>query len=111
MNIETTVSITVLPDQDPDTSYLEQDGFEDRLAAYRAGDFAHVGVRAEVIRHDWTSGTVTSVTSAGLWGIESDSGADYYREVGREELDSLRDELARSGISTDGIEPQLRETV
>lgn len=73
--------IIVSPDSDPDTSFLEQEEFEERLALYRRGDFAFVGVYAEA--HDWTTGV--TARSAGLWGIESDSGDDYMREIGIEE--------------------------
>jgi len=36
----------VVPDENPDTSWLEQKGSEDRLSQYRAGMFGFVGVQA-----------------------------------------------------------------
>jgi hypothetical protein len=99
----TTVTFKVLPDLNPDTSWLEGA----RLEAFNAGEFAFVGVRAEVQVRDWQAGTCTDVTSAGLWGIESDSGVEYLTEVGRDELASLTDELAARHIDISGIEPIL----
>ena len=107
MNTQTTVTFRVLPDLNPDASYLEQEGFEDRRAQYLADLFSFVGIRAEVQLHDWTTGVVTNVTSAGLWNIEDDSDREYLWQVGSEELDSLSDELAARGIDISGIEPVL----
>ena len=41
------IRVVVEHDPDPEASYLEQDEFEERLAAYKSGEFAFVGVRAE----------------------------------------------------------------
>lgn len=89
MSIETTVRIEVLPDEDLDASYLEQDGWEDRLAQYNAGDFYFVGVRVAVETHNTTSGVLTTTTTAGVWGIESDSDESYIREVAADEAHEL----------------------
>jgi hypothetical protein len=97
-NIETTVEILVLPDNDPDTSWLEQDEFSDRLAEYQAGGFGFVGVRARVKVHNWTTGVTKTIESAGLWGVESDSEESYIREVGMEELDALKPEASAMGV-------------
>lgn len=89
-------------DADADPSYLDQDGWEDRRDQYRRDVFGFVGVwaEAEVV----VNGTCQTVRSGGLWGIESDSGANYFGEVGREELDSLRDVLGGLGFSPEEIE-------
>jgi hypothetical protein len=97
--VTTTVTFRILPDEDPDIGYLEQPGFENRAAEYDRGDFGFVGLRAEVTIHDPRSGVLTTVSSAGLWGIESDSGEEYFRQVGAEELDTLRDELVARNIT------------
>lgn len=90
MSIKTTVRIEVVPDNDPDVSYLEQEGFEARRAEYRADAFSFVGVRVAVETHDTDSGVSTRTQTAGLWGIESDSGEDYFREVAAEEASTLQ---------------------
>lgn len=91
-------------DESPDASYLEQEGmgFEDRLAAYERGDFHFVGIRASVeieIPHG-TDGTriLQTITSPGLWGIESDSGDTYMQEVFRDECDILADMLKELNV-------------
>jgi hypothetical protein len=93
-----TVRVIVEHDEDPDTSYLEQDEFEERLAAYQNGDFTFVGVRAEA---DVVIGGVSqTLTSGGLWGIESDSGKEYIEEVAGEEYSELRKILTEVGVPT-----------
>src|SRR4029450_1159056 len=99
----TTVTFRVLPDEDPDVSYLD----EDRRAQWERELFTFIGIRAEGEIHDETNGVVTSVTSAGLWGIESDSDTDYLRSVGADELASLANELTARNINVDGITPTL----
>lgn len=87
--------IDIIGDENPDVSYLEQEGFEERLAAYRNGDFGFIGIRASVqisIPHGKCF-ILQSFESPGLWGIESDSDNDYLKSVGEEEKDVLADML------------------
>lgn len=91
----------VIPDSSPDPSYLEQEGFEDRLAEYRRGEFGYVGVRASVevqIPNRNLGYYVQRFESPGLWGIESDSGEDYFNEVFIEEEAILADMLEALGV-------------
>ncbi len=85
----------VLDDSDVDASWLEQDDFADRLAAYRAGDFSFVGVRAiALVRVPYGKDFIeTKISSPGLWGIESDSGDAYFAEVFQEERETLLEML------------------
>lgn len=85
----------IVPDDSPDASYLEQDGWQERLAAYQRGEFGFVGVRAVAqikipYGADWI---ISKVTSPGLWGIEDDSGDAYFSEVFQEERKTLVDML------------------
>jgi hypothetical protein len=91
------ISVLVLPDEDPDVSYLDQEEFTDRREAYQRGDFTFVGVRAqaEVV----IEGIVQTIVSGGLWGIESDADA-YIEEVAGEEYSDLRKILTSIGVST-----------
>lgn len=93
--------MSVIPDNDFDTSYLEQDGFEDRRAMFQRGEFEFVGVRAEIqlqipYGHDFI---IKTIESPGLWGVESDSGEAYLREVFQEECEVLADILAELGVT------------
>ena len=88
-------------DPDPDISYLEQDEFEDRLDAYRNEVFHHIGVHveAEVSIAD----TVQTLTSPGIWGIESDTDEESLDQIVSEEWKSLRDVLKTVGVPTDKL--------
>ncbi len=90
----------IVPDDCPDTSYLEQAGFEDRQEQYRQGAFEFVGVRAavELPIPFGKDRILVKVESPGLWGIESDSGEDYFHSVFREECDILAGMLAELGV-------------
>ena len=87
----------IIPDDCPDTSYLEQE----RLEQYRQGAFDFIGVRAsvEVPIPYGKDRILTRIESPGLWGIESDSGEDYLESVFQEERDILADMLTELGVS------------
>jgi len=90
----------IIPDDCPDTSYLEQEGFEDRLEELRQGAFDFIGVRAAVelpIPYG-NDRILTRIESPGLWGIESDSGEDYLESVFQEESNILAGMLAELGV-------------
>jgi hypothetical protein len=61
------------------------------------GLWQYLGVRAEA-EIVTSSGTRQHIRTAGLFGIESDSQESYFAEVGAEELEGLRSELAEFGI-------------
>ena len=81
--------------QDP--RYCEEDNA--RLSAWRNGDWYFVGTRAKAIikfpngsnPDCWTT---SELVSPGLWGIESDSGHEYFREVYEDERKVLVGMLA-----------------
>ena len=92
------IRVVIEHDPDPDISFLEQDEFEERLAAYKKGEFDFVGVHAEA--EVVIEGVVQTLTSGGLWGIESDSGEEYIESVAVEEYEQLRKVLKTVGVST-----------
>jgi hypothetical protein len=90
----------IIPDDCPDTSYLEQEEFGDRLEQFRQGAFDYIGIRAAVelpIPYG-KDRIITRIESPGLWGIESDSGEDYLDSVFQEESAILADMLAELGV-------------
>lgn len=91
----------VVPDPDPDTSYLDQEEWEDRKREYQRGDFGFVGVRAavNVPIHVGTTIIIQRMESPGLWGIEDDSGDDYFDDVFHDEAETLADMLAALGVT------------
>jgi hypothetical protein len=70
-----------------------------RMEAYNAGEWHMCGVRASVVLSipHGDSFITQKITSPGLWGIESDSGEDYFNEVFAEESDTLADMLRELG--------------
>jgi hypothetical protein len=90
----------IVPDDCPDTSYLEQEEFTDRLAQYRQGAFDFIGVRAAVeLPIPYGKDRILArIESPGLWGIESDSGEDYLDSVFQEESAILAGMLAELGV-------------
>jgi hypothetical protein len=71
----------------------------DRMQGLSRGDWSFVGIQARAEVTLPGSDVVQRLTSGGLWGIESDSGADYLAEVERDELAGLRRELDAVGFS------------
>lgn len=85
----------IVTDEDADTSYLEQEDWDERRDQYQRGLFAFCGVRAVAeIRvpygHDWIT---TTLKSPGLWSIEDDSDESYLQQVFLEERNTLLDML------------------
>lgn len=80
--------------------YARQDAA--RLAAWEAGEWCETGCFA-VAKVRSPSGVVQTIRSGGLWGIESDAGEEYRREVEQDSLDDLRRELEAFGVALDGF--------
>ena len=85
------IKTRVMYDQDPDVSYLEQKGFEERLEQYKNGVFGFVGVSAYAEIVD-SNNVIQYVESGSLGGIEDDM-TDYIEEVKQEQLEALYDTL------------------
>ncbi len=102
------MSITTkhLWDPSPDASYLDAPGFEDRYRQYRNGDFNYLGIRAEA--EIVVNGVCQTITSGGLWGIESDSDRTYLSAVEQDELEQLKSILESLGFSAATIQQSRR---
>jgi vacuolar-type H+-ATPase subunit E/Vma4 len=89
--------------------YCRQDF--DRAESLNNGDWSYIGIRAEarVIVNEKVIGPVAShgiaqtITSGGLWGVESDSDASHLAEIQRDELANLKAELIALGFSRRSI--------
>lgn len=73
--------------------YTRQD--YERMEALNRGDWCFIGISAEAeYSIDSPNGSpIQTVTSGGLWGIESDSDAAFFAETEQEQLSELRDQL------------------
>lgn len=104
--IVTAIRVVIEHDDDPDLSWLEQECFNaaqegstlpneglnygrDRIAAYNRSEWHCIGVVVEVDYECLSCRETHMSTSAGLWGIESDSDRAYLASVAEDELFEL----------------------
>jgi hypothetical protein len=80
----------------------------DRTEALNRGEWCYLGIMATANIVLPGSDVVQRIASGGLWGIESDSGDDYFAEVEAEELAGLRGELETVGFSKRQIDLAFR---
>jgi hypothetical protein len=103
------------PSRDPNAAgYVEPDKFDSELAkahermdAFERGDWQYVGVRVRaVISLPMGGGSFVeyTLTSPGLWGVESDC-ADYIAEVAEEEKAQLLAHIADMGEAARALMP------
>jgi hypothetical protein len=92
----------------PDASYLEAEGFHERREQYDNGDFGFIGIRAEA--EIVVAGVCQTITSGGLWGIESDSTPDYLSEIGQEEIEQLQEILQELGFTHEIISEHTKRS-
>lgn len=102
------VKALVLPDEDPETSFLDQDDFADRREAFQRGDFSFVGIRAEA--EIIVDGILQTIVSGGLYGVESDAGDAYIKEIACEEYTDLRRILKTLGVPTSELPAELEQS-
>jgi hypothetical protein len=79
----------------------------ERATAYNDGDFGFIGIRAqaEIV----IGGVCQTITSGGLWGIESDSEESYIKSVEQDELADLRGILHNLGFSKRAIATAIKD--
>ena len=80
--------------------YMDESDDKERIAAWRAGDWGFVGVRAKATIYVPAGGgnfTTYTLTSAGLWGVESDSGEEYFASIFEDEQSGLIADLKKIG--------------
>ena len=91
-----------LPENSPEDvrKYVRQD--YERMESLHRGQWGFIGIQAEA---DITlaDGLSQTITSGGLWGIESDSDKEYIQSVEAEELSELRKQLEALGFKSRAI--------
>ena len=86
----------------------------ERMEQLNNGYFNFIGISAksEVLTSyngkDWL---INTLSSGGLWGIESDSSSEYISEVQSEQLAELKDVLIEYGFTEQEINEKLSEVV
>jgi hypothetical protein len=76
------------------------------------GESAFIGVKAEAVivmgpRAAEGYGKLETITSDGLWGIETDSSAEYLQEIGQEQLAGLADYLRELGFPEAEVQDKI----
>lgn len=107
------ITIRQLADTDPDTSYMDQDGFEDIKRAYENGEFFYIGIKAEaeiLTSHNGKEWLINTITSGGLWGIESNSDESHLESIRMEEEHDLKAVLLKFGFSDEEITKALDDS-
>lgn len=90
------IQILTIPDNYPDLSYLDQAQDRARRNSF-GGAWTLIGIRAvATVYMPQGPGAFQRliIPSMGCFGVESDSGAEYLRQVGDEELANVRHVLA-----------------
>ncbi len=105
------ISCQQIFDVDGDISYLQQYDINSknpeerkyalqdkkRLEAYYNDEWYFVGIQA--VAEIRINGISQTISSSGLYGIESDSGDEYFDEVFEEQKEDLKDNLLELGFS------------
>ena len=102
------VTVSALLPQAAEAAEAVDLGFADRLAEYRRNEFYFVGVRA--VAEIEINGIRQTISSGGLWGIESDSDEAYLQEVYAEQREELDAMLVELGLLT-GYEDEELPTI
>lgn len=76
----------------------------ERMESLEHGGWCFIGIRAEAeISLSNRLETTQTITSGGLWGIESDSGTPHLESIEQEELADLKTQLKALGFGTRAI--------
>ena len=83
-----------------------------RMEDYNNNHWCCIGIRVETTietsENDFKDRLINEVSSGGLWGIESDSGEDHFREIEGEEKEELKGILLAMGFQESEIEESFR---
>jgi hypothetical protein len=97
----------------PEEGEEVRERMEERKRRWEQGEWWMTGVRAaaKVRWYDESAPDghylIETISTPGLWGVESDAGEEYLDEIYREELTTLRDMLKAMGFSDDDINEHL----
>jgi hypothetical protein len=79
----------------------------ERMMAYDRGEWGMVGIKAEAetaISIGNGCWKLDTITSGGLWGIETDADEKFHNEIEQEQLAELKDYLKEYGFTDSDIE-------
>ena len=98
--------------------YIDED--KQRLEDFNEGNIYMTGIQAKAEvsytifngteqNHVGTAKRLERFASGGLWGIESDSGDDYFKEVQADELADLKDHLERFNVDVSNFDELAKD--
>lgn len=82
-----------------------------RMRQLENGEFSFIGIRAEaIVKYPLSDNTsrLETLSSSGLWGIESDSGA-YLKEVEQKQIADLKEHLETFGVDVSDFDEKVKE--
>lgn len=85
--------------------YVEQD--YERFEGFNHDQWYFIGIKAKAEIHTSSNGKewlVNDISSGGLWGIESDCGDEYKKEIGEEQIGELAMTLKEFGFTEEEID-------
>lgn len=100
--------VRVVFEQDPDADEKYLKGLGERLASYKDGVFDFMLVRA--VAEVRIEGIDQVLTSAGAYGVESDSEDAHLEEVATEQWRALRKVLTTVGVPTSELPLEVDQT-
>lgn len=86
----------------------------ERMEQLNNGYFSFIGISAEakvLTSYDGKNWLINTLSSGGLWGIESDSDSEYINEVQSEQLAELKDVLIEYGFTEQEINEKSSEVI
>jgi len=86
----------------------------ERMEGRERGDWYFIGVHAEATVKAKGEGDhcrLEELTSAGLWGIESDAGDEYLLEIAQEELGDLKDHLGQFNVDVSDFDQFAKDAI
>ena len=86
-------------------TYTKQDYA--RMESLNNQDWYYLGIRADA--RIVIGNLCQDITSGGLWGIESDSGEEYFKEEEENQLSELKDVLKSLGFGTRAISAAFKD--
>lgn len=86
--------------------YCQQD--YQRMKGLDSGEWGFTGIKATAEIQLANAHAIQTITSGGLWGVETDSEESYIKEIEGEELNQLRAELEAIGFSKRAVSAAFR---
>lgn len=96
------------------TKISDEDNRSNALADYKRmkqaedSQFEMLGIIAKAEIQMTSDSAIQTIRSGGLWGVESDSGADYIKEVQDDQLKELASELLSLGFTKRAIDHAIK---